>query len=1430
MLRPCHRRLFGTLILVLSFAATAARAEVTFSIVSKEAFVRQQGPAGLDIVPDEEPFFFNAMIGVESQGDLSNPTLRRIGGEVHALVFGEDDSYELDEGFASLEDLEAAYPSGDYVITYTPSGGSAVSTNLSLTGAFPSPPLLGDWYDLQHIVADQEVVIRWGEFIGGTADDMIVVEVNDTDSDNVVFETGIHLFDEEDSLDGTARSLTLPAGTLTPGQSYEAYFLFFDLEEVDETNGFAASFHMTELETTLRAVTRHPGTVIDSGIIGRWTAHRQTGPDTVNALSGEGAAWVFASIWLDDNDDLNSARLDHQHNLVLSPEQDGWAFLHTLSSREELLAWLPGGDHSLSYGFTAGGSHQTTLNLSGDLPEPVRIANWDELQNASFDEVTTIRWNDPGNVRELDGFIITIYAADGSGDTVFATDLDLDPMSGLFGPVTSVEIPAGTLDAGASHKATINFMRFADIDRNSQAGAWFVAANGVETEFTINTGATGGSDPVQVGGVGRDVYYFQSEATTVELHPDDPDQFMSFGILVGEAVDGLVSASVTLPGGAVRALQYDADDGEWISETHNANLDALLADFADGDYALNYTVSGGSEKEVVVTLGSTFPGVPRITNWSEAQSVLASEAFTLTWTPIDNMTEVDAIMIYIDDADDDGVYYDFPAYFINESGLRGTAVSATIPAGALEANQTYDVEINALHFTDFNDSGEGQIFGAFNLSNTLFQLVTTDGNQPPAITTESLEDAHEGQAYRFSVRASDAEDGFEVDMRAPVLPGWLTFEDRGGGEGVLSGTPSTTHVGAFTVSVLVTDGQGKTDTRDYTLTVHPDLGDPEGRALDIASITWNRDQASPFEAQISEVQYGESALISGVVGDGGISFLRGTFTGPMDLSFYWKVSSEAGKDVFKVEVDDTVEAEISGEQNWRRHVLSLPAGSHSVVWSYEKDGSGSSGADRGWLDHLTILPVQSLVYSGTYLGSFDSSSGAVAVYIRPDKTAVFLGHHPESGTGLTNAFLEISESNQFGFEVANPNDTDEHFVVSGSVTHLLVGGAVSGLDLTFSATRVPEDEAYAAFAGYYENALLATSGRVHLVVASDGRTCLFAEDGSYVEGVITAVDVEGRIAVTTGQGAEFDLRIDSATNRVTGSYTPPVGKVYGVLGLREGAPGDERLANISTRGQVLDGDKVMIASFVITGSGSKQLLIRAIGPKLADFGLVGTLPDPLIELIRLGESAPMSRNDDWSDNQQVARAIGESERLGAFALNPGDADSVLLLSLEPGAYTATVRGGDGGTGVGLVEVYDADDPAERRSTADVVNIATRGEVGTGADILIAGFVISGDVPKRVLIRGIGPTLGTFGVQGVLEDPRIDLIDSSQNLVVSNDDWGDNEDLAAVISSTAQVGAFALDDGSMDAVLLIWLEPGSYTAQVSGADGGTGVALIEVYDN
>jgi hypothetical protein len=267
------------------------------------------------------------------------------------------------------------------------------------------------------------------------------------------------------------------------------------------------------------------------------------------------------------------------------------------------------------------------------------------------------------------------------------------------------------------------------------------------------------------------------------------------------------------------------------------------------------------------------------------------------------------------------------------------------------------------------------------------------------------------------------------------------------------------------------------------------------------------------------------------------------------------------------------------------------------------------------------------------------------------------------------------------------------------------------------------------------------------------------------------------------------------------------------------APG--RLANLSVRTQAGTGDQTLITGFALSGTGTKPLLVRAVGPTLGAFGLTGVLADPFVEIAPLG-AAKIAENDNWSGTTALKNAFAG---VGAFALSPDTSkDAALTFSPAAGAYTAKVVGSDGGTGVALVEVYDTGSG----NTPKLTNVSARTQVGTGADVLITGINVNGNVPKRLLIRAVGPTLGAFGVGGTLADPVLDVRPLGvDNVVATNDDW---RGTAALKAAFASVGAFGFaSDGSKDAALAIELPPGAYTATVSGKGGTTGVALVVVYE-
>ena len=267
---------------------------------------------------------------------------------------------------------------------------------------------------------------------------------------------------------------------------------------------------------------------------------------------------------------------------------------------------------------------------------------------------------------------------------------------------------------------------------------------------------------------------------------------------------------------------------------------------------------------------------------------------------------------------------------------------------------------------------------------------------------------------------------------------------------------------------------------------------------------------------------------------------------------------------------------------------------------------------------------------------------------------------------------------------------------------------------------------------------------------------------------------------------------------------------------------DQRVANLSTRALVGTGANVAVVGFVVGPGTPKSILIRAVGPALSGFGVTGSLGDPKIDLYDDSKPAKLvATNDNWTTTTVGPTTFG---LVGAFALGTGTRDAALTVTLAPGLYSATVSGVANATGIALVEVYDV------TGTARLMNLSTRAQVGTGSGILISGLSIApGRGVRKILVRAAGPTLGAFGVTGTLADPAIAVIDRNLNQIASNDNWGTGN-ISALTAAFTQAGAFAFAAGSRDAALLVDLEPDrSYTIQVSGVGGTSGVALVEVYD-
>ena len=269
--------------------------------------------------------------------------------------------------------------------------------------------------------------------------------------------------------------------------------------------------------------------------------------------------------------------------------------------------------------------------------------------------------------------------------------------------------------------------------------------------------------------------------------------------------------------------------------------------------------------------------------------------------------------------------------------------------------------------------------------------------------------------------------------------------------------------------------------------------------------------------------------------------------------------------------------------------------------------------------------------------------------------------------------------------------------------------------------------------------------------------------------------------------------------------------------------GTSTLVNLSTRAQVGTGEALLIGGFVTAG-GELRSLIRGVGPSLATFDVAGALDDPWLEVITPGQTGRPT-SDNWGDESSTTTS--DFTQVGAFPLSAPGLDAALVTTLPGGTHSVLVRGVGERTGIALVEVYAM--PSGLPAAGRLINLSTRALVGAGDAQLIGGFVLRGDSPRRLLIRAVGPSLSRFGINNPLADPQVHLFRAGATTpIASNDDVAISPSPAAIRTSAAGAGAFALDEPTKDAALVVTLEPGIYSAVVSGVNGTTGIALVEVY--
>jgi hypothetical protein len=445
-----------------------------------------------------------------------------------------------------------------------------------------------------------------------------------------------------------------------------------------------------------------------------------------------------------------------------------------------------------------------------------------------------------------------------------------------------------------------------------------------------------------------------------------------------------------------------------------------------------------------------------------------------------------------------------------------------------------------------------------------------------------------------------------------------------------------------------------------------------------------------------------------------------------------------------------------------------------------------------------------------------------------------------AGNPLLNGMVEF----QFGADgvfttqflaarTIDSNQLTSHRFQSEAVTYTIIGkvedntltGTIAPLGLVFRSTvsTLPKPSVTTAPAGLYKSiALVQRSGVTYSAVGANNQALVLTQTPTFTAGGLTSLKTDNTFSLAApnaGDNAMLVGEVYPATTLATATLSLPGDSPVVFSGKNITTQRTDRLINLSSRAKVGPGEAVLITGFVVGGESSKRVLIRAVGPGLGAFGLASTLANPVIKIYQ--GSTLIAQNDDW--NQSEAAEIA---RVGAFALTVGSKDAALITTLDPGAYTAQISDPSGsGTGVALAEIYDA----SINPNADyqrLINISSRGLVTPYDGVLIGGFIVTGNYPKALLIRGIGPSLTSFGIDGALADPALTIYQGNK-VIATNEGWANS---AAIATAAIQTGSFALPSGSKDAAVLITLNPGAYTAQIKSAkSASSGVALIEIYE-
>jgi len=512
---------------------------------------------------------------------------------------------------------------------------------------------------------------------------------------------------------------------------------------------------------------------------------------------------------------------------------------------------------------------------------------------------------------------------------------------------------------------------------------------------------------------------------------------------------------------------------------------------------------------------------------------------------------------------------------------------------------------------------------------------------------------------------------------------------------------------------------------------------------------------------------------------------------------------------------------------------------------------------------LSLDPTK---FAGVYLGSFNNDPvtyGAWALYVRPDNTGLFVGYAAQdklmlraevvvNNDGTFNEFIDSmscassSSSVPLGAKVTDTvvNGGWERYTFGGSVKADGNGGlsvslschynnaAGASVGLSGSGELTPYLGTHLTYAGLYE--LIAVNGAKGLgyaVVTSRGHAYYVVATTRGVSSGLINLGSDGRFSQYLSDGSLLEGSVDASIGMMDAQVSNGTETIE-FIGRNARRSSSSRLSNFSINTQISSSESVT-AGFIVKGTSKKSLLMRGVGPALGELGVLGDnwQRDTSLVLNRISGGLVLGENKGWgsfSSNPSVFQANNAFTGL-PFLDNSGDSALVGELADSAGGYTIEVKTSQAVARTAMAEIYEADTDASTR----LKNLSALKRL-TGNAVLTAGFVISGNTSKRVLIRAVGPSLANYGVpSGYLPNPRLKVFSlraGTSSLIGENNDWWDTTDANTLADATTKSEAgLVLATGSADAAIAMTLKPGMYSIEMTSADGQEGIGLIEVYE-